>query len=179
MRKTTEKILEAAQGRFWEYAEVGFGDIEFSEEVAAACRGNYCGNYGKCWQCPPNVGTPEEQKKRFSAYPQAFVFTTKHDVEDSFDIEGMAAARVEHERVEDMIRPALPEGSVVLGAGGCNVCEKCAYPEPCRFPEKARSSVEACGINVVSLAKTAKIHYTNGENTVTYFTLVFLGANET
>ena len=91
---------------------------------------------------------------------------------------GLGEQRVEHDKAEDLIRPVLPAGSQVLGAGGCNVCKKCAFPEPCRFPEKAKTSVEACGINVVSLAKTAKINYTNGENTVTYFTLVFLGGSE-
>ena len=179
MRKSTEKILAAAGERIWQYAELKIGDVEFSEEVVAACRANYCGNYNKSWRCPPNVGTLEELKEKYTKYPEVFVFTTKHEIEDSFDIEGMFAARLEHDKVENLIRPVLPEGSQVLGAGGCNVCEKCAFPEPCRFPEKAKTSVEACGINVVSLAKTAKINYTNGENTVTYFTLVPLNGDET
>ena len=179
MRKSTQAALKAAEGKVWQYAELDFQDIEFSEEVVAACKANFCGNYNKSWQCPPNVGTLEELKAKYSKYPHAFVFTTKHDIEDSYDIEGMEVARIEHEKVEDLIRPVLPEGSFMLGAGGCNVCKKCAFPEPCRFPEKAKSSVEACGINVVSLAKKSKINYTNGENTVTYFTLVFLGGNET
>ena len=179
MRNSTREILQAAGKEIWQYAELNFADIEFSEEVVAACRANYCGNYNKCWQCPPNVGTLEELKAKYSKYPQAFVFTTKHEIEDCYDLEGMERARGEHEKTEDLIRPVLPKGSVMLGAGGCNVCKKCAFPEPCRFPEKAKSSVEACGINVVSLAKKVKINYTNGENTVTYFTLVFLGGNET
>jgi hypothetical protein len=40
--------------------------------------------------------------------------------------------------------------------------------EPCRFPEKAISSVEACGIDVMSLSKSAGVRYNNGKNTVTY-----------
>ncbi len=178
MRKTTEQIMRVAGDRIWEYAELTFDQIKFSPEVVEACRANLCGNYGRCWQCPPHVGELEELKAEYSKYPQAFVFTTKHSIEDSFDVEGMEAARAEHEEVEDLIRPVLPRGSKVLGAGGCNVCARCAYPEPCRFPDRAKSSVEACGIDVVSLAKTAKIKYTNGENTVTYFTLVFLNGNE-
>ena len=178
MRKSTQAILQAAGDKIWQYAELEYKDVEFSEEVVAACRANFCGNYNKSWKCPPNVGTLEENKARYAKYTQAFVFTTKHEVEDSYDIEGMNEARLEHDKVEDLIRPVLPEGSQILGAGGCNVCKKCAFPEPCRFPEKAKTSVEACGINVVSLAKKTKINYTNGENTVTYFTLVFLNGNE-
>ncbi len=177
MRKSTQDILQAAGDRIWQYAELDTSDVEFSEEVVAACRANYCGNYNKSWKCPAHVGTLEELKAKYTQYPQAFVFTTKHDIEDSFDIEGMYAARTVHDEAEELIRPVLPEGSQILGAGGCNVCKKCAFPEPCRFPEKAKTSIEACGINVVSLAKKAKINYTNGENTVTYFTLVFLNGN--
>ena len=178
MRKSTQAILQVAGNEIWQYAELNTEDVEFSEEVVAACRANFCGNYNKSWKCPPNVGTLEELKAKYTKYPKVFVFTTKHEIEDSFDIEGMFAARLDHDKVEELIRPVLPKGSQVLGAGGCNVCKKCAFPEPCRFPEKAKTSVEACGINVVSLAKTAKINYTNGENTVTYFTVVFLSENE-
>ena len=178
MRKSTQAILQVAGNEIWQYAELNTEDVEFSEEVVAACRANFCGNYNKSWKCPPNVGTLEELKAKYIKYPKVFVFTTKHEIEDSFDIEGMFSARLDHDKVEELIRPVLPKGSQVLGAGGCNVCKKCAFPEPCRFPEKAKTSVEACGINVVSLAKTAKINYTNGENTVTYFTVVFLSENE-
>lgn len=170
----SEIILRALQGRIHQWALIHVSEIEFSEEVVAACRANYCGNYNKSWMCPPNVGPLEELKARYSAFKYAFVFTTKHVVEDSFDIEGMYAARLVHDEAEDAVRAALPADTPVLGAGGCNVCEKCAFPDPCRFPKRAKSSAEACGINVVSLAKTAKINYTNGENTVTYFSLVFL-----
>ena len=177
MRKSTQDILQAAGDRIWQYAELDVSELEFSEEVVAACRANFCGNYNRSWKCPPHVGTPQALKEMCLGYRQAFVFTAKHEVEDSFDIEGMYAARLEHDKAEDLIRPVLPSDSLVLGAGGCNICSTCAFPEPCRFPDKAKTSIEACGINVVSLAKRAKINYTNGENTVTYFTLVLLNGN--
>ena len=45
MRTTIDKILQAANGRIHQWAVVEVKDIEFSEEVVAACRANYCGNY--------------------------------------------------------------------------------------------------------------------------------------
>jgi predicted metal-binding protein len=60
----------------------------------------------------------------------------------------------------------------VFGAGGCNICEQCAYPEPCRFPDKTYSSIEASGINVTELSRAAEIQYNNGANTVTYFSMI-------
>ncbi|MBR2616748.1 MAG: hypothetical protein IKC56_00735 [Clostridia bacterium] len=53
------------------------------------------------------------------------------------------------------------------------MCKTCTYPTaPCRFPDRARTSMEACGINVVELAKEVGINYVNGQNTVTYFSLI-------
>ena len=63
-----------------------------------------------------------------------------------------------------------------LGAGGCHVCERCAKmdDQPCRFPEKAVSSLETYGVNVSELAKSAGMKYINGQDTVTYFAAMFI-----
>jgi predicted metal-binding protein len=64
--------------------------------------------------------------------------------------------------------------SLMLGAGGCDICSPCSYPgEPCRFPEKTTASMEACGINVVDLCPKVGFKYINGADTVTYFSLIF------
>ena len=50
---------------------------------------------------------------------------------------------------------ALPFSKTMnLGSGGCRVCEVCAKREdvPCRFPDKAMSSLETYGVNVSELA---------------------------
>ncbi|MBR6781391.1 MAG: DUF2284 domain-containing protein, partial [Clostridia bacterium] len=60
-----------------------------------------------------------------------------------------------------------------MGCGSCDLCEKCTYPDaPCRFPDRALTSVEANGIQVIELAKNIGINYNNGENTVTYFSMI-------
>ena len=67
-----------------------------------------------------------------------------------------------------------PEPHDLSGAGSCSLCEKCTYPDaPCRHPKKARRSLEACGIDVVALSKVVGLHYINGENTVTYFSILY------
>jgi predicted metal-binding protein len=68
-----------------------------------------------------------------------------------------------------------------LSAGGCGVCKVCAKRtnEPCRFPEKAITSLEAYGINVSRLAAASDMKYINGQNTVTYFgAVLFSISNE-
>ena len=56
-----------------------------------------------------------------------------------------------------------------MGAGGCNICKKCTYPdEPCRFPDKAFTSMEAYGLFVAAECKKAGLEYNYGPNTLTY-----------
>lgn len=50
--------------------------------------------------------------------------------------------------------------------------------EPCRFPEKALSSLEAYGVNVSATVKNTEMKYINGPDTVTYFGMVLFKENE-
>ena len=150
--------------------------IPFSEEVRKMCEVNRCGKYGTCWTCPPAVGPWDALRDKYRAYKEAYVFTTCHALEDSFDIEGMQEAAEAHKRLDMLIAEHLSEckGQYAhLGAGGCTICTKCTYPDaPCRFPEKTRQSMEACGIDVVTLSRQCGIKYINGADTVTYFSLL-------
>lgn len=151
--------------------------IPFSAEVRKACEANLCGMYGKCWTCPPGVGLWEELREHYHSYAHAFVFTTVHLLEDSYDIEGMTEGRKQHtdaERAIEKLLVAEAEPFAICGAEGCSLCEKCTYPNaPCRHPELAHHSMEATGIHVVTLAADCGIHYHNGVNTVTYFSIIF------
>lgn len=159
-----------------QFAFLNPAEIPFSERVREACRVNYCGRYGLCWTCPPGAGEWEALREHCLSYPRAAVFTTLHGIEDSFDIEGMDEARKLHEKAEDNLLSQIKpwKGTFeLLGAGSCTICEKCTYPDaPCRFPDKARRSVEACGIDVVALSQKNRINYFNGANTVTYFSVL-------
>ncbi|MDE6273570.1 MAG: DUF2284 domain-containing protein [Clostridiales bacterium] len=148
--------------------------MKFRQEVADACKLNYCGMYGRTWTCPPGVGNYKDLEREIKQYPDFFVFTTKHEIEDSFDIEGMIAAKNAHTELEIRVRRALDGLPYrALGAGGCNHCETCTYPDaPCRSPQEATTSIEACGVNVVELAADLNINYVNGANTVTYFSVI-------
>ena len=157
-----------------EYACIKTTEIPFRRYVVDACAMNYCGQYGKTWQCPPAIGEFDELKKECLSYEKAIVFTTCHPLEDSFDIEGMNAGREVHEKLTDAIIQLFNGKKIkALSAEGCRLCKECTYPNtPCRFPQKARSSVEANGISVVELAQNCGMHYKNGQNTVTYFSVI-------
>lgn len=160
----------------FQYKVIKSEEIPFSEEVIKACRENRCGRYATCWTCPPGVGTQPELEKKIKAFEQAMVFTCKYDLEDSFDFEGMmdgmkATAAILRKITEQLKEAQIPH--MALGCEGCGLCEKCTYPDaPCRFPDKALPSVEACGIHVVNLARLIGINYNNGPDTVTYFCII-------
>jgi predicted metal-binding protein len=163
---------EALRGRAHETAVMDTASLVFSEAVRRACEDNSCGNYNKCWTCPPAIGSLEDMAKKIRAYEKAFVFTTKGDLEDSFDIEGMGRAKEVHDQLTGELIERFGGEYPVYGAGGCRYCGTCAYPEPCRFPKRALYSIEAAGINVMDLSKSAGINYINGQNTVTYFSMI-------
>ena len=168
-----KEIFEnAVKGRAFEYAVISTSVINFSPELYKACEANACGRYNKSWTCPPASGTLEEQREKILAFSHALVFTTKGELEDSFDYEGMTEAKVVHDRLCAGIHEQFGSEYPFYGAGGCTICKPCAYPQPCRFPEKIFSSIEAAGINVTDLSRAGGIRYNNGKNTITYFSMI-------
>ena len=153
---------------------ISVDQIILSAEFREACRKNYCGVWGKCWMCPPDVGDIEELMARVRTYEHALWYQTIGQLEDSFDIEGMGEAKRRHvqvtHRVEELAGPLIGR-HLHLACGGCGVCERCSRldQEPCRFPDKAMPSLEAYGVNVYQTTKQTSLQYINGQNTVTYF----------
>ncbi len=154
---------------------IAASDISTDRAFRDMCKMNACGVYGKCWMCPPYVGDIDELMQKIREYDYALVYQTVSELEDSFDFEGMVAAKKRTYPLAQAFRKVFSDMNISrvlhLGAGGCGVCEVCAKKtnEPCRFPEKAMPSLEAYGINVSELAKAAGMKYINGKDTVTYF----------
>lgn len=148
-------------------------EIVFAEEVRRICAGNQCGQYGKTWACPPAVGTLEECREKCLRYTSAFVFSSKYDLEDSFDYEGMVLGRRKFKDVCNALYKLLKQPYLLLANEGCSRCESCTYPDhPCRFPDTLFPALEGHGILVNELAKSAGMRYHHGANTVTYFGMV-------
>lgn len=156
-----------------QFAFLKTSDLVFTEGVRSLCEMNSCGQYGKTWACPPGVGTLEECKEKVLKFENLFVFTTKHELEDSFDFEGMEKGKAKHNEICPAIAELFQqnfESLLILSAEGCSRCDTCTYPDaPCRFPDTLFPSIESYGVEVNRLAATANINYINGANTVTYF----------
>ncbi|NLI92640.1 MAG: DUF2284 domain-containing protein [Peptococcaceae bacterium] len=153
--------------------------IQFNEDLRKLCEQNSCGSYNKNWMCPPAVGSINDLRERFTEFKQGLLFQTVHLLEDSLDWEGMQEGKNKHTEIFREILEMMENNYnfnkiLPFNAGPCTYCPKCFYlvGEKCRFPQKAVSSVEANGIDVMALVKECGIPYNNGKNTVSYVSLI-------
>ncbi len=157
-------------------SEIAKENLCFSDEVRQICESNGCGRYGKTWMCPPGVGAVADWKERIMAYRHAVLFNYVDRIEDSFDFEGMMKIGHDFSAIIRKVKNDLERDGadfLIFGAGSCQLCQTCTYPDaPCRRPNEAIPSVEACGLYVAKMAEPCGFRYINGQNTVTYFGLI-------
>ena len=158
-------------------APIGVASIVLSASFRDICRSNGCGMYGRCWVCPPEIGEIDELMAQVRSYEHALLYQTIHEIEDSFDFEGMMEAGARHAQTSLRLEEALVGhlgNHLHLSCGGCHLCERCAKAdnEPCRHPDQALPSMEGYGIDVYTTVKATDLKYINGTNTVTYFGIV-------
>jgi predicted metal-binding protein len=139
--------------------------------VRDACAEGKCGAYGKNWTCPPYCGDLEECEAKIREYNRGLLLQTVGKLEKTVDTRGYARAEREHlealHRFAEELRKSFPN-ALCLGSGGCRICGKCAWPEPCRFPERACASMEAYGLFVTQVCRDNKMAYHHGPKTITY-----------
>lgn len=176
MRFREEPLLIAAREcGFSEAVYVDVPGLSVNESVRADCAADKCRAYGKNWTCPPYIGSLEQCQEKLHSYKRGILLQTVGKLEKIIDTKGYA--RVEREHLEsfrkfaEKIRKIDPD-ALCLGAGGCRICEKCACPEPCRFPEKACSSMEGYGLFVTLVCRDNGVPYYYGEKSICYCAMV-------
>lgn len=180
-----EQLIRAAlEGGAAKAEVISQEKIVVSKAFWDICAGNGCGNFGKCWMCPPAIGQYEELAEKVRSYSHGVLYQTIAETEDSFDIEGMFDAGKNHaqvsQHIQQLVKSILGDGFLHLSCGGCRLCERCAKKDdqPCRFPDKALPAMEGCGIDVYNTTKDTDLKYINGANTVTYFGIVLFTEEE-
>ena len=162
----------AREAGFSAWADLDVSTIELKPEVRDMCAVNSCGQYGKRWSCPPGCGTLEECAQRLKDFDRGILVQTYGDIEDGFDFEAMMEIEADHkEHFLEMYDALRGSGAQILaiGAGCCTQCAKCTYPdEPCRFPEKMISSMEAYGMLVLEVCKANGLTYYYGPDKMAY-----------
>ena len=161
-------------------ADIPKHKLVLQSQMRFYCEKNHCGMYGRSYACPPHIGEINALMAHLSSFSQVVFFQNIYSLEDSFDYEGMTAAKNKHKQMTLQISRAVykkygKHQALVLSAGACDKCNTCALftHEPCRHPDDALAPLEAYGINVSQVCNDS-LKYINGENTVTYFSAVFV-----
>ena len=141
------------------------------QEVRDMCKSGRCQAYGKNWTCPPACGTLEACALELTKYNQGLLLQTVGQMQKMIDTKAYIQTEEKHlqmfRELAEKIREKYPD-ALCLGSGGCRVCESCAYPDACRFPKKAYSSMEGSGLFVSQVCKDNGIKYYYGEKTIAY-----------
>ncbi len=170
--ETENLVAKALAHGFSKAAFMDASCITLLPEVRAMCSTNKCGKYGACWTCPPACGDLTDCEARIRGYSQGLIVQTIGQLEDSMDYESMMEAEKRHKELFASFSDLLHAGYdklLSLGSGGCRICEKCAYPAaPCRFPNRAFSSMEAYGMLVTDVCSKNGLSYYYGPNTIAY-----------
>lgn len=164
-------IQKAEELGFSVVATMNPGTLKPMQTVRDMCGSNRCQIYGKNWTCPPLCSSLEDCAARMEGYQRGLLLQTIGQVQKVIDTKAYIQTEKKHLQMfrefARMLREEYPD-ALCLGSGGCRVCEKCAYPEPCRFPEKAYASMEGYGLLVSQVCKDNGIAYHYGEKTITY-----------
>ena len=170
-------IAKAKEMGFDAAAPVDPTTLTAREDVRAMCAADKCGAYGRNWTCPPACGTVEECQEKMGRYEKGILLQSIGHMTKTIDSKCYRETERRHMKnfyaFAEVIRKEYP-GALCLGAGGCRVCKQCAYPENCRFPEKAMSSMEGYGLFVTQVCRDAGVPYYYGEKTITYTALVLM-----
>ena len=136
------------------------------------CASGKCRKYGQCWTCPPACGTVEECASRAARYSLGLIVQTTGQLIDSLDYDEMMSLKKRHQDLflefARRLRESFPD-LLALGAGGCTLCESCAYPgSPCRHPDTAVSSMEGYGLLVSDICVKNGVAYYYGQGSLTF-----------
>jgi predicted metal-binding protein len=132
------------------------------EKIRRLCLENKCGNYNKHHMCPPRTGTLHEIESRLGAYRNGRLLQYECFLDVPRDTEGLRRSKLAFHRavlqLEDMLRGDGFLNVLGLIGGDCALCDSCRAaartPLPCAHPDRARASLEALGIDVLSLLES-------------------------
>lgn len=167
-----ENWLNAAKALgFAEAAVLDPKNLVARYDVRDMCAADKCRAYGKNWTCPPHCGTVEECQRKMKSFSRGILVQTVGKLDKDIDSRAYRETEAVHNanfrELSRMIRDAYPD-ALCLGAGGCRICGSCAWPEPCRFPGQALSSMEGYGLFVTQVCMDAGLPYHHCSRTVTY-----------
>lgn len=145
---------------------ISTSDISVEDDLANMCREPRCGYYGLSANCPPYVSGPSGFRNLLKICAHALVIKIEIPMGSLVNYECLDIMKLLHEIVADIEKSAVELGysnSKAFAIGSCKVifcpehvgCRVLIDGGECRNYQYARPSIEAVGINVYELNKTA------------------------
>jgi len=178
---TEQQMIDAAIANgFANAAVMDTKDLQFVPSFRPLCEENLCGKYGVNYACPPDCGTVDEMRERILRWPRALVLQTMWDIDDPLDEKLTKPAKGEHNRMTLRLIDELHRPGLMVGAGGCSLCNPCAITrhEPCRFPDKRYSCMSAYCVFVQEMAASCGMEYDCGPGVVAFFSMLCFAPEE-
>jgi predicted metal-binding protein len=154
-RDLLEKYLrKATKGRPAEAKVIDPASVITAPWVRLKCKYG-CEMYGREYCCPPETPTPEQTREILDGYRRAILFHYK-----AAKKEGEDRAKARKAFLDALVRlegEMFKEGyykAFALLSGPCSLCAECekSKNKPCNFGNRARPSMESCGIDVYQTA---------------------------
>jgi predicted metal-binding protein/SAM-dependent methyltransferase len=136
-------VQKAGKIGFQKVVRLNSALIKTAPWVQVKCRFG-CAHFGSSLQCPPHTRTEVQTGQLLATYGEALLLV------------GQPPGNAFHRRLLELEKEAFLSGfhkALAFGAGPCTLCRTCDTGKPCRFPELARPSMEASGMDVYETAR--------------------------
>ena len=97
-----------------------------------------CSHYGSLLTCPPFTPQAEEMSEVLLEYKKALLINASPETN----------VREIVVQLEELLKEKGFNKAFALSAQPCELCDPCTIATSCQFPEKARPTLQACGIDV-------------------------------
>ena len=97
-----------------------------------------CSSYGVCLTCPPYSPSVDEMNDILPEYEKALLINASPETHTAEIII----------QLENYLKAKGFNKAFALGAQPCSLCEPCTFSTNCKHPDKARPTLQSCGIDV-------------------------------
>ena len=142
-------------------------EIVIDERVRLKCQIPLCDSYNKNLMCPPHVPSVAFFREALSRYTRAILIQITAPLPDAITDNSSAAVYAPAKKLHELINLAEKWAfeyqfrfATGLIGGCCRLCDECVAAKNgrfCRYPFKARPSMEAMGIDVVETVIDARL----------------------
>ena len=168
-----EQLIKTAMERGATEAKIiPANEIVLDERVILKCQVPLCNEYGNHLLCPPNSPSLAQFREVLKRYSNALLIQLRTPMDQSVSKSEQSLKKAIYARANELheivnvLEKVAQELHFTFAAGfiggACKLCDPCVgikSGKPCKYPFKARPSMEAVGIDVHLTAQRAGLGF--------------------